>query len=246
MYFYSFIRLSVVTAFIFLSMGATSQVMDSTFLADQILPRFYVDTGTYLPTAKFVDEAGNEKTLADYKGKILYIDTWATWCEPCIGKFPHQEKLLERLKVLHLDTAIQFVSICYDDKKRLWEKALKKYKPSGVKLFSDDPALGELWNLQTFPTYLLLDTDGKVLGKGISTPDDGGIDYILYAATKGIHPVEAVWNNFRQWKLAYEQKTTDAYTDPDYAKWYAATKQSHVDYFLWKQARQQAALKKKK
>jgi hypothetical protein len=126
------------------------------------------------------------------------------------------------------------------------EESIKKYHPSGINLFSSDTALGNLWNLQAFPTYLLLDTDGKVLGKGISSPDDDAIDYILYAATRGIHPVEAVWNNFKQWKQAYDRKTPGVYTDPDYAAWQAATKQSHVDYFLWKQARQQAALKKKK
>jgi thiol-disulfide isomerase/thioredoxin len=118
-------RILLTTTLVFLSIIAKAQIMDSTFLADKILPRFYVDTGTYLPTAKFVDEAGNEKTLADFKGKLLYIDTWATWCGPCIAKFPYQEKLLERLKVLHLDTLIQFIGICYDDNQRLWKKALK-------------------------------------------------------------------------------------------------------------------------
>ena len=84
------------------------------------LKRYYVDTGSILPAAKFYDVTGKEKRLSDFKGKILYLDIWATWCPNCIGKFPYQKQLLKRLQVLNLDTSILFININVDDSKRIW------------------------------------------------------------------------------------------------------------------------------
>lgn len=232
----SIIRTYIAVTFLLLSTIGKTQAVDSTWLADKFLPQFYVDTGTSLPVAKLVDEEGHERTLADFKGRILYLDIWATWCGNCIGIFPYQEQLLKRLKVLHLDTAIQFLNISIEDKKSDWKKALKKYKPIGINLYSTDTSLYEHWNMAALPTYLLLDTSGKVLGKDISSPDDATIDYILYAATRGIHPVQAVWTEFRQEKLFSEQRTPAAFTDEDYAKWHASIMPSLIDFHFWKQA----------
>ncbi|MBK8143145.1 MAG: TlpA family protein disulfide reductase [Chitinophagaceae bacterium] len=101
-------------------------------MTTQYLPRFYADTGTYLPAAKFINEEGHEKTLADFRGKILYVDIWATWCGNCLVKFPYQEQLLKRLKAIHLDTSIQFINISIEDTKSGWKKALKKFNPVGI------------------------------------------------------------------------------------------------------------------
>ena len=45
------------------------------------------------PEVAFTDIAGNPATLADFKGKLLLVNLWATWCQPCLREMPSLEKL---------------------------------------------------------------------------------------------------------------------------------------------------------
>lgn len=219
-----------------------TQTIDSTWLTTQYLPRFYADTGTYLPAAKFINEEGLEKTLADFRGKILYVDIWATWCGNCLVKFPYQEQLLKRLKVIHLDTSIQIINISIEDTKSEWKRALKKYNPIGINLYSSDTLLYTKWNIKSLPAYLILDSTGKVLGKDITEPDEPvTIDYLLYAVHKGITPITALWTLHKQLRLFSVARNLSAFTDKDFAEWYSLTIQSFIDSHHW----QQEHLKKK-
>lgn len=224
--------------FTLFTISATSQPIDSAWLLNKYLPAFYIDTGTRLPIAEFVDEQGNKKTLDDFKGKILYVDVWATWCPNCMGEFPYQQQLLKRLKAIQLDTAIQFININIDDTRKEWKKALRKYQPIGINLYSSDTSLYEKWNMAALPAYILLDTSNKVLGKKFSTPQHASIDWLLYCATKGIHPVEALWRQFAQDKLMEKHRSSSAFTDEEYARWFNATLPSLIEFRSWRQKHQ--------
>src|SRR4026208_1581369 len=91
-----------------LGTNAKTQTPDSTYstwFESKYFPRFIVDTGTYLPPATFIDKNGHKKTLADFKGKILYVGIWAALCGNSTAEFAYQEQLLKRLKDIHIDTA---------------------------------------------------------------------------------------------------------------------------------------------
>jgi thiol-disulfide isomerase/thioredoxin len=184
---------------------------------------------------QFCGPKRSKKTLADFKGKIVYLDLWATWCGPCLAKFPHQEQLLKRLKVLELDTAIQFININIDDKKSTWKKSMRKYKPVGINLYTSDAAILNKWNIESLPAYILLDPSGRVLGKVITGPDEASIDWILYCATKGVAPVEAIWKEFTQNKLMERHRSAAAFTDPDYAEWFRRLLPAFLAYNTWRQ-----------
>lgn len=227
----------IAIGFITLSKG---QAIDSTWLAEQILPRFYKDTGTYLPDAKFVDVNNKTKTLQEYKGQILYVNIWSTSCGSSLAKFPYLEQLLKRLKTIHLDTLVTFININIDDTKKEWQNALEKYHPVGINLYCSDTAISSKWNFEPIPAFILLDSSGKVLGKGIYEPDEGGVDYMIYAATKCIHPVQALWMQYEQSKLMAQYKTSAAITDEDYKKWFNLTIKSFIEFQKWRQQHQQS------
>ncbi len=210
--------------------------IDSSLLADNYLPRFYKDTGTYLSPVGLIDDEGNELTLKNFRGKVLYIDMWSTSCAPCIARFPHQEQLWKRLQTMNLDSMVVFVNINAEDTKGKWKKALRKYHPVGINLYSSDTSLYTRWNVDELPCYIL--TSGKVLGKGICGPDDAKIDWILYSATKGVHPVEAIWRSYAQDKLRLQQHSTSAFTDQEYAQWYERYIPTLGEYLKWRQKHQ--------
>jgi thiol-disulfide isomerase/thioredoxin len=55
-----------------------------------------------LATASFVAADGTHKTLADYRGRPVLVNLWATWCPPCLGEMPSLERLRDKMKGKHL------------------------------------------------------------------------------------------------------------------------------------------------
>ncbi|MES2330859.1 MAG: TlpA disulfide reductase family protein [Bacteroidota bacterium] len=219
----------------FIAFHAGSQEIDSSWIAKNYVPRLAEGIGSYLSNTKFIDEKGKVKKLTDFKGKILFVDIWATDCAPCIAKFPHAEQLLKRLKAIGLDAAIQFVNICIEETKEEWKRLLKKHNPVGINLYSLDTAIDKAWNIDAVPRYMLVNVDGRILTKNFTGPDDGSTEYLLYAATKGIQPLEAIWIQFRQYKYYREHnyRFTDDLEGSAYAKWYSITEANRIEYFKW-------------
>lgn len=77
---------------------------------DELFP---VEVGSRAPafTARTVDGTGAVRTLADYKGKVLVLNVWATWCLPCKVEMPS----FERLHRMVADTGLQVVAVSIDD-----------------------------------------------------------------------------------------------------------------------------------
>jgi hypothetical protein len=125
-----------------------------------------------------------------------------------------------------------------EDSKSKWKKGLRKYHPIGINLYSTDTSLYTRWNVDAIPCYILVDSSGKVLGKCISGPDDSMIDWVLYSATKGIHPVEAIWRWHAQESLRALHHSTSAFTDPEYAQWYERFLPALVEYLKWRREHQ--------
>ena len=63
------------------------------------------------PDVVFVDHSGNAVRLADYRGKIVLMNFWATWCPPCIEETPSFDRLAARLKKDRPDIAILAASL---------------------------------------------------------------------------------------------------------------------------------------
>lgn len=73
---------------------------------------------------KVVDKAGFDKAILAYKGKVVVVDCWATWCVPCRKAFPETVKMSKT----YADKGVVVVSLCFDD-------LVKGDAPPGVKKF---------------------------------------------------------------------------------------------------------------
>lgn len=215
-----------------------AQEVDSAWIANNFGLRLKKLEGTLLKDYTFVDPNGNKKSLNDFKGKSLYIDIWTTWCKSCIISFPYREQLIKRINALRLDTTIVFITICTEDSEKKWRKLINELNPSGINLYAKDTSLYENWKISSFPTYMLVDTTGKIVSGDILDPDHASIDFLLYAFVKGIKPSEAIWIDFRQYQYYRKhQKFTDDEEGRDYAKWHNASMPLLIEYFKWRQTK---------
>ena len=110
-----------------------------------------------------VDLDGKKVSLADYKGKVVVLDFWATWCVPCKESFPAMQKTIEKYKD-DKDVVFLFVNTWQSevDKKKNAEDFLKKTKyPFHVLLDSENKVLAD-YKVRGIPTKFIIDGNGNI------------------------------------------------------------------------------------
>ena len=108
------------------------------------------------------DLDGNDIKLSDYKGKIVIVDVWGTWCPPCQKEIPHFVRLLEEHKD---DLAIIGINYEHGDPADAVAKIKSFAKDNGINypcVIGDESTQNQIPNLEGFPTTLFLDRTGKV------------------------------------------------------------------------------------
>ena len=124
----------------------------------------------WAPSPKFAFKDRNENIihLDSLKGKLVYIDIWATWCGPCIKEIPSMKKLQDTLK----EEDIVFVSICRQDTKERWMKALEKYSLGGIQLFAEEGENNffEDYSSTGYPHYILVGKEGEIISPDAMRP----------------------------------------------------------------------------
>jgi thiol-disulfide isomerase/thioredoxin len=117
-----------------------------------------VSTGDDAIPFVFKNTDDTEVSLERYKGKVIYIDFWATWCGPCINEF----KYLDQLKAQFADRNIVFLSISVDENKDRWKEFMQKVnevKYHGI--VSRDQISN--YNLSAIPRVIIIDKDFKLV-----------------------------------------------------------------------------------
>jgi thiol-disulfide isomerase/thioredoxin len=107
------------------------------------------------------DTSGKMVSMKDFKGKVVFIDVWATWCGPCKEQFPHMKTLEEEYKD---NPNIVFVGISLDRQKdkEKWLAMIRKEKLVGVQLLDDiGLAFGRKYEIVGIPRFLLIDKQGR-------------------------------------------------------------------------------------
>lgn len=126
--------------------------------------------GSVSPSFTFEGMDGAMHSLEEFKGKLVYIDVWGSWCAPCMAEVPHLKELEENLK----GKDIVFVSIDVHDSKEVWQKTVQENKLGGVQLYAPefDVAFFNDYVVQAFPRFILIDKEGKVLDRNAKRPSD--------------------------------------------------------------------------
>lgn len=125
-------------------------------------PFFTTPEGTpAAPGDAFLDGNGAEVRLADFRGKAVVLNFWATWCAPCVKELPS----LERLKAARGDIVV--IALNVDTRAdRPIGAFLKEVGAEGLEAYTDpEKKLWRAFRLNSLPTTFVIDAEGKVVGR---------------------------------------------------------------------------------
>jgi len=105
---------------------------------------------------KLIDAEGKTRSLKEFKGKVIFLNFWATWCPPCIAEMPSIDELHEEM-----GDEVAFVMLSFDDD---FEKAKDFDKRKGYDLPIYAPAsnLPEMFQSSSLPTTYIIDAAGNL------------------------------------------------------------------------------------
>jgi thiol-disulfide isomerase/thioredoxin len=118
-----------------------------------------------------LDQSSNTVQLNNQKGKLIYVDLWATWCGPCLEEMPAYEKLKESYKG---NPNISFISLSIDDDKEAWQKNMQKRNAKGLQWIIDRAKL-QSYNIISIPRSILIDQHFRIVEMNAALPSSKNI-----------------------------------------------------------------------
>lgn len=107
---------------------------------------------------------GKKAKLSDFRGNVVVLDVWATWCGPCRAMIPHERELVEKLK----SKPFKIISLSVDDKKETLTQFLEKEKMPWTHVWNGaQGGMVDLYQIQFYPTIYVLDTGGTIRFKNV-------------------------------------------------------------------------------
>ncbi|MCB9192464.1 MAG: TlpA family protein disulfide reductase [Flavobacteriales bacterium] len=121
-----------------------------------------------------LDESGKTFKLSELKGKVVYLDIWASWCGPCRQQFPVAKAMKEELSKKEKKN-IEFLYISIDNTETVWKKAIQELGIEGKHGLSKGGWGSEVtskFGVSSIPRYLIFDKKGKVVDPNAPRPSD--------------------------------------------------------------------------
>lgn len=147
---------------------------------DKVIAYHKAANGSFAGEEQVIEDYSNINSFAGltekFKGKMFYIDMWATWCGPCKAEFAFKDDLHHYLKGKGIP--MLYISMDEDRRDEQWKTMIKYYGLSGYHVRTNDALRKDLMNIfwdgkgYAIPRYVLVDAQGKIVEKKALQPSD--------------------------------------------------------------------------
>lgn len=119
-----------------------------------------------------------QRKLSDYKGKVVVIDVWASWCAPCRAEFPSLKKLEEELH----GKDVVFIGLSLDTKHKDWADMVKAENLLGVQLYTNrEGVIVNDYKVESVPQFIVFSKEGKTVDINAPRPSNPKLKEIIEA-----------------------------------------------------------------
>lgn len=116
--------------------------------------------GSFVPKLTLQDEKGRDISLSDFNGRFVVIHFWGSWCQRCLGDFSQLKDYWERNR-----SKFQLLSVASMDSKAAWLSSIEQLKPKWIQLLDEENEAVNLFRIEDFPNFLVIDQNGKILSQ---------------------------------------------------------------------------------
>jgi len=162
--------------------GIKSNITGSkNYLANSIKLRTDLPKGAPSPVFEnYENHKGGTTSLADLKGKYVYIDVWATWCGPCKAEIP----FLKEVENDYHGKNIEFVSVSIDQMKdhEKWIAMVNDKELGGIQVFADSDWSSKFvtdYYISGIPRFILVDDEGNIVSPDAPRPSNPKLRELL-------------------------------------------------------------------
>jgi peroxiredoxin len=156
------ILLSALLIFALAAAGCDNSSVESSTESSQalaVLERGGVKLGSQAPNFQLADLNGNELSLANYRGKVVLLNFWATWCGPCRVEMPAMQLLYQDFD----RTDFEILAVSTDPQGMAVTRPFRDSLGLGFPILHDsDFRVGVMYGARTLPMTFLLDRDGII------------------------------------------------------------------------------------
>ena len=161
--------------------GEKSQNVLEPFATGELSQLSFESAGTAAPQDRFQDEAGNPVTLEAFRGKMILVNFWATWCGPCEAEMPS----LGALQTARGGDQFEVVAISVDDgdDRDYAKRRLSELGASNITFHIAPPDAYEIVygaGVRGFPTSVLYDSEGREIARLERSVDWASLDAINF------------------------------------------------------------------
>jgi peroxiredoxin len=102
---------------------------------------------------------GGARTLSGLKGKVVFLNFWATWCPPCREEMPSMETLYRRLK----DAGLEFLAVDIQEKPKQVEAFIRENSLSFPVALDESGRISGIYGIRSIPATFIIDRDGSII-----------------------------------------------------------------------------------
>ena len=132
------------------------------------------------PEFTLPDSEGNQIALKDFRGSVVFLNLWASWCPACRAEMPSMERLYQKFK----DYGFTILAVNLKENPSTVRAFMEQFRLTFPALLDRRGKVASLYGVWSIPTTVLIDPDGNILGRAI-----GGRDW---SSQKGCRYIESL------------------------------------------------------